>query len=100
MEVIENLPLAERQEYEVQREYASGNHFRSIYSDGNKEIIVEPPNDEIKFLERKHDSARSHPSLRHLTTWEAIIPSIKNPAYAFNKRQDNKKEYADAPYMP
>jgi len=99
LEVIENLPLAERQEYEVQREYASGNHFRSIYPDGNKEIIVEPPNDEIKFLERKHDSTRSHPSLRHLTTWEAIIPSIKNPAYAFNKRQDNEKEYAYAPYM-
>ena len=29
-----------------------------------------------------------------------MIPSIKNPAYIFNKRQDNSIKYADAPYMP
>ena len=29
-----------------------------------------------------------------------MILSIKNPAYIFNKRQDNSIKYADAPYMP
>jgi hypothetical protein len=110
LERIENLPVAERQEYETQKEYASEEHFRSIYHEKGKtyatgayevkEVIVEPPHDEIKFLERNRDPARSHPSIKHLTTWEAIIPSYKNPAYAFNIRQDNEKEYADAPYMP
>jgi hypothetical protein len=75
-------------------EYTSGEHFRSIYHEKGKtyatgayevkEVIVEPPHDEIKFLERNQDPARSHPSKKHLTTWEAIIPSYKNPAYAFN----------------
>jgi len=110
LEMIENMPFDRRQEYEAQKEYASGEHFRSIYNEKRKtyetgayevkEVIVEPPHDEIKFLERIRDPARSHSSLRHLTTWEGIIPSIKNPAYAFNKRQDNEQEYADAPYMP
>jgi hypothetical protein len=35
-----------------------------------------------------------------MTVWKGIIPSCKNPAYAFNKEQDNELEYADAPYMP
>jgi hypothetical protein len=35
-----------------------------------------------------------------MTIWEGVIPSCKNPAYAFNKEQDNEIEYADAPYMP
>ena len=101
LEVIENMPFARRQEYETQKEYASEKHFRSIYyEDGYKEVIVKPPHDDIKFLERKRDPTRAHFSQKHLTIWEAIIPSIKNPAYAFNKRQDNEKEYADAPYMP
>ena len=66
LEVIENMPFAERQEY-----------FRSIYyEDGYKEVIVEPPHDDIKFLERKHDPDRLHSSLRHLTTWEAIISLV------------------------
>src|SRR5215475_11790926 len=34
-----------------------------------------------------------------MTVWERIIPSCKNHAYAFNKKQDNSKEYADTPYM-
>src|SRR5437667_7098838 len=81
------MPFSRMQEYETQKEYASEKHFRSIYhEDEYKKVIVEP--------------ARLHPSIRHQTTWEAIIPSIKNPAYAFNKCQDNEKEYADAPYMP
>ena len=110
LKIIENLPLAERQEYEAQKEYASGEHFRSIYHEKGetkatgayevKEVIVEPPHDEIKFLERKRDSARAHPSQKHLTTWEGIVPSNKNPAYAFNKQQDSEIEYADASYMP
>ena len=95
------MPFARRQEYETQKKYASEKHFQSIYhEDGYKEVTVEPPHDDIKFLERKRDPDRLHSSLKHLTTWEAIIPSIKNPAYAFNKRQDNEKEYADVPYMP
>ena len=78
LEVIENMPLARRQEYETQKEYASEKHFRSIYyEDGYKEVIVEPPHDDIKFLERICDPARLHPSIRHQTTWEAIILSIK-----------------------
>ena len=35
-----------------------------------------------------------------MTVWEGVIPSCKNSTYAFNKEQDNSKEYADAPYMP
>ena len=35
-----------------------------------------------------------------MTVWEGVIPSIKNLAYIFNKRQDNSIKYADAPYMP
>jgi len=35
-----------------------------------------------------------------MIVWEGVIPSIKNPAYIFNKRQDNSIKYADAPYMP
>ena len=35
-----------------------------------------------------------------MSVWEAIVPLTKNPAYAFNKRQDNQTKYADAPYMP
>ena len=76
--MIENMPIARRQEYETQKEYASGKHFRSIYHEKGetwgtgayevKEVIVEPPNDEIKFLERIRDLTRSHPSIRHLTT--------------------------------
>ncbi|CAG8632907.1 9247_t:CDS:2, partial [Ambispora leptoticha] len=31
---------------------------------------------------------------------EAIVPSNKNPAYTFNKCQDNSIDYADAPYLP
>ena len=78
LEVIENMPLARRQEYETQKEYTSGKHFQLIYHEKEetwgtgayevKEVIVEPPNDEIKFLERIRDPARSHPSIRHLTT--------------------------------
>lgn len=110
LEMIENLPLTERQEYETQKEYAFREHFRSIYHEKGKtyatgayevkEVIIKPPYDEIKFLERICDPARLHPSIRHQTTWEAIILSNKNLAYAFNKRQDNEQEYADAPYMP
>ena len=86
--MIENMSFAERQEYETQKEYASGNHFRLIYNEKGKtydietyevkEVIVKPSYDDIKFLERICNPARSHSSIRHLTIWEAIIPSIKN----------------------
>src|SRR3954470_13869843 len=35
-----------------------------------------------------------------MSVWEGIVPSSKNPAYAFNKKQDSSIEYADVPYMP
>ena len=36
LEMIEKLPLAERQEYETQKEYASEKHFQSIYHENGK----------------------------------------------------------------
>jgi len=35
-----------------------------------------------------------------MSVWEGKVPSSSNPAYAFNKQQDNSAEYAGAPYMP
>src|SRR5271154_1857105 len=54
----------------------------------------------IVFVERKRDSARQHPNLNSMSVWEGKVPSSSNPAYAFNKQQDNSAEYADVPYMP
>ncbi|GES86542.1 hypothetical protein GLOIN_2v1477922 [Rhizophagus clarus] len=101
LEYIENLPPKERQEYEIQKEYASGKHFRSIYEEPEGIYIEEePPHGDIVFLERERDPDRQHSSLKCMTVWEGVIPSCKNPAYAFNKEQDSELEYADAPYMP
>jgi hypothetical protein len=108
--VIENLSPKKRQEYEIQKEYASGKHFRSIYEEKDKTystgaystkiVQEEPPDGDIVFLERERDPARQHSSLKCMTVWEGVIPSCKNPAYAFNKEQNSEIEYADAPYMP
>src|SRR4051794_23414048 len=35
-----------------------------------------------------------------MSVWKRIVSSCNNPAYAFNKKQDNLVEYADASYMP
>ena len=51
-------------------------------------------------MKRERDPERQHSSLNCMTVWEGVISSCKNPAYAFNKKQDNSKEYADVPYMP
>src|SRR5215216_2024765 len=99
--VIENLPPEKRQEYEIEMEYASGKHFQSIYEEVEGIYKEEElPDGDIIFLERERDPARQHSSLKCMTIWEGVILSCKNPAYAFNKEQDNKIEYADAPYMP
>ncbi|GES91554.1 hypothetical protein GLOIN_2v1480811 [Rhizophagus clarus] len=108
--VIENLPPEKRQEYEIEKEYASGKHFQSIYEEKvktcasgtylTKIVQEEPPTGDIVFLERKRDPDRQHSSLKCMTVWEGVIPSCKNPAYVFNKEQDSELEYADAPYMP
>jgi hypothetical protein len=65
---IEKLPLAERQEYKAQKEYASKMHFRSIYEEkdrtysagvySTKIVQEEPPDGDIIFLERERDPAR------------------------------------------
>ena len=36
LEMIENMLFAKRQEYETQKEYASGNYFQSIYNEKEK----------------------------------------------------------------
>ena len=86
---------------EVQEvKYAPENHFRSIYEIEDGIIEKEPPSKAIEFLERRPDPNRQHQNLNSMTIWEGIVPSTKNPAYIFNKRQDNSIKYADAPYMP
>jgi len=55
---------------------------------------------DIVFVKKKRDSARQHPNLNPMSVWEGKVPSSNNPAYAFNKQQDNSAEYAGAPYMP
>ncbi|CAG8773012.1 679_t:CDS:2, partial [Racocetra fulgida] len=57
------------------------------------------PND-IIFVKKSYDPARSHKNLKNMSVWEGKIPAGNNPAYAFNKQQDNQTAYADTPYMP
>src|SRR5271154_7570981 len=54
---------------------------------------------DIVFVEKKRNSARQHPNLNPMSVWEGKVPSSNNPAYAFNKQQDNLAEYADTSYM-
>ncbi|CAJ0631630.1 6328_t:CDS:2 [Entrophospora sp. SA101] len=35
-----------------------------------------------------------------MTCWQAIVPSVKNPKYSFNKFIDNLEKYKKLPYMP
>ncbi|KAF0559379.1 hypothetical protein F8M41_006133 [Gigaspora margarita] len=94
-----NLPaktdgLKDREEIASQNEvqeakFAPESHFRSIYKVEDGVIEKEPPTKNIKFLERRPDPDRQHQNSKSMTVWEGIVPSNKNPAYLFNKRQDN-----------
>ena len=83
-----------------QKKYVLENYFQSIYEVEDRIIEKEPPTKNVEFLERRPDPNRQHQNLNSMTVWEGVIPSIKNLAYIFNKRQDNSIKYADAPYMP
>src|SRR5271170_1194938 len=57
---------------------------------------------EIVFIEKKRDPARQHPNLNPMSVWEGKVPSSSNPAYAFNKQQDNSADPTnfEASYLP
>jgi hypothetical protein len=76
--IIENLSIEKRQVYEIQKEYASEKHFRSIYEEAEgiyKE--EEPPHGDIIFLKRERDPVRQHSSLKSITVWEGLFLHVK-----------------------
>ncbi|GES82537.1 hypothetical protein RCL_jg25353.t1 [Rhizophagus clarus] len=65
--IIENLLLKERQEYEIQKEYAFEKHFGSIYEEAEGIYKEEElSHDDIIFLEREHDFIRQYNSLKYM----------------------------------
>ena len=55
----------------------------------------------IHFIQiRVSDPERPHDNFNLLSNWEAIVPSIKNPAYRFIEPISNSKKYTEMPYMP
>ena len=62
---------------------AKSKKFRSQYRDsGLASITVKPPPGDILFEETEvGDPDRPHSSLSSLSKWQAIVPSIENPAY-------------------
>jgi len=81
---------------------AKSKKFKSRYRDsGFYSITVKPPSGDIIFEEAEvGDPDRPHSSLSSLSKWQAIVPSIENPAYTFNIPIDDPQKYAEAPYMP
>jgi hypothetical protein len=76
--------------------------FKSCYMESAfNSILVKPQLGNIIFEEAEvGDPDRPNLTLTSLTKWQAIIPSIENPAYEFNTPITDPKKYAEAPYMP
>jgi len=79
---------------------AKAKKFLSEYRDSFYTKQVEPPLGDIIFEESEvGDSDRPHKLKNSMSKWQAIVPSIKNPDYAFNRYVGEQKEYMEAPYM-
>ncbi|GET00114.1 hypothetical protein GLOIN_2v1480811 [Rhizophagus clarus] len=60
------------------------------------------PEGDIHFEEGPvgRDLERPHQNRSLMSKWEAIVPKLSNPAYAFNGMVEGVKKYRETPYMP
>ncbi|CAH1767592.1 11897_t:CDS:1, partial [Entrophospora sp. SA101] len=102
---IDDFDLAEYLKELDLWDYSKKKEFKSIVYENEGDLFptcTEPPSDDIWFEEYgvKKDPERDHQNLTPMTCWQAVVPSIENTKYSFNKFVDNLEKYKNLPYMP
>ncbi|GES77183.1 hypothetical protein GLOIN_2v1480811 [Rhizophagus clarus] len=94
-EVLKELDMIEEAETEELMGYWAG--MKKIAN-----IEDHAPEGDIRFEEGPvgRDLERPHQNRSLMSKWEAIVPRLSNPAYAFNGMVEGAKKYKEIPYMP